>query len=318
MVIPLPKLPATDLPGVTPVVAGFVVAGVVVLLAVAAEAIHFRRVLRAAPLAFGPRRAGFVLASIAPVLRVLALGCAAWGLMVLLTLAPKSYKTGEIKESEYRHLVLVLDISRSMSAEDAGPSGKQKRSERAADLIQSFFERVQPSTYKTTSSRCQRPPVVVDTTDREVIRNILPSSHAARLQGGRRTCSPAWEAAKSPSPGPEQRGADGRHRRRHRPLDRHAEDAVSIGNNVVMVGVGNPSVGKSFGGHMSRRTSRPRQVATRLNGTPRREREHLTTELVSKIDERRAEGRGQVDAAEYALLCVGARACWHFCRRCSS
>ena len=71
MVIPLPKLPASDLPGVTPVMAAFVVAGVVVLVAVAAEAIHFRRVLRAAPLAFGPRRAGMSLASITPVLRVL-------------------------------------------------------------------------------------------------------------------------------------------------------------------------------------------------------------------------------------------------------
>ena len=61
VVIPLPKLPATDIPGVTPVVAGFVVAGVVVLLAVAAEAIHFRRVLRAAPWRSGRAARGWHL-----------------------------------------------------------------------------------------------------------------------------------------------------------------------------------------------------------------------------------------------------------------
>ena len=94
MVIPLPKLPASDMPGVTPVVAGFVVAGVVVLLAAAAEAIHFRRVVRAAPLAFGPRRAGMALAAVTPILRALALGCTAWGLTVLLVYPPKSHRAG--------------------------------------------------------------------------------------------------------------------------------------------------------------------------------------------------------------------------------
>src|SRR5439155_4954956 len=43
---------------------------------------------------------------------------------------------------------------------------------------------------------------------------------------------------------------------------------ASIGNNVVLVGVGSPTVGKAFGGHMSRQdVSTLRQVATRLNGT---------------------------------------------------
>ena len=71
--------------------------------------------------------------------------------------------------------MLVLDVSRSMEAEDAGPGGKQKRAERTADLIQSFFERVQAERYKTTivAVASEAKPVVVDTTDREVIRNIL-------------------------------------------------------------------------------------------------------------------------------------------------
>ena len=126
MVIPLPKLPASDLPGVTPVVAAFVVAGVVVLLAVAAEALHFRRVLRAAPLAFGPRRAGMSWPSTTPIAaRARARGASTWGLTVLLTLPPKSHRAGEIKESEYRHLVLVLDVSPSMRRRTPAPAASR-------------------------------------------------------------------------------------------------------------------------------------------------------------------------------------------------
>ena len=75
VVIPLPKLPSSDLTGVTPVVAGFAAMGAVVLLATAAEVLHFRRVLRAAPLAFGPRRPG----SCWPALRRYC-ACSHWGL----------------------------------------------------------------------------------------------------------------------------------------------------------------------------------------------------------------------------------------------
>ena len=75
---------------------------------------------------------------------------------------------------------------------------------------------------------------------------------------------------------------------------------ASVGNNVVMVGVGSPTVGKAFGGHMSRQdVSTLRQVATRLNGSYHDGNEkHLTTELVSKIDEKaRPKGGERVDAA---------------------
>ena len=313
MVIPLPKLPSSDLSGVTPVVAGFAVMGAVVLLATAAEVLHFRRVLRAAPLAFGPRRAGFVLASIAPFLRVLALAAAAWGLTVLLVSPPKSHKAGEIKEGEYRHLVLVLDVSRSMEAEDAGPSGKQKRAERAADLIQSFFERVQAERYKTTivAVASEAKPVVVDTTDREVIRNILtelPMRHAFK-PGETNMFAGLEEAAKIAKPWPPGSAVlmvvtDGD----TVPATGMPKMPASVGNNVVMVGVGSPTVGKAFGGHMSRQdVSTLRQVATRLNGSYHDGNEkHLTTELVSKIDEKaKPKGADKWTPREYALLCVG-------------
>ena len=52
-----------------------------------------------------------------------------------MLLPPKSYKTGEIKEGEYRHLVLVLDVSPSMQLDDAGPTGKQKRDTSPIDQV---------------------------------------------------------------------------------------------------------------------------------------------------------------------------------------
>jgi Ca-activated chloride channel homolog len=313
VVIPIPKLPMESLPGVTPVVAGFIIAGVVVLLAVAAELLHFRRVLCAAPLAFGNSQRGMVLASVAPVARVLALGAAAWGLVVLLLLPPKGHRQGEIKESEYRHLVLVLDISRSMEAEDAGPSGKQKRGERAADLIQSFFERVQAERYKTTiiAVATEAKPVVLDTFDREVVRNILtelPMRHAFK-PGETNMFAGLEEAAKIAKPWPPGSAVlmvvtDGD----TVPATGMPKMPASIGSNVVMVGVGNPTVGKAFGGHMSRQdVSTLRQVANRLAGTYHDGNEkHLSTELVSKIDEQaKPKGADQWTPREWALLCVG-------------
>ncbi len=312
MVIPIPKLPAPELVGVTPIITGFIVAGVVLVLVVAAELLHFARVLRAAPLAFGPKRARFPLAILTPILRTLAVAALAWGLTVLTVLAPKSHKAGEIKESEYRHLVLVLDVSRSMEVEDAGPSGKQKRAERAADLIQSFFERVQAERYKTTviAVASDAKPVVLDTTDREVIRNILtelPMRHAfkpgetnlfAGLEQAARIAKP-W----NPNSAILMVVTDGD----TVPATGMPKMPASIGNNVVMVGVGNPTVGKSLGGHTTRQdASTLRQVATRLQGSYHDGNEkHMTTELVSRIDDKaRTKEEDQWGPREYALLAV--------------
>lgn len=314
MVIPLPKLDATSAGGLNAVALGFIAAGVVVVVAVAAELIHSVRVLRIAPLAFGPKRSRLFLAVVSPVFRVLALGAAAWGLTVLAVLPPKSHKQGEIKESEYRHLVLVLDVSRSMEVEDAGPGGKQKRAERASDLIQSFFERVQAERYKTTvvAVASEAKPVVLDTTDREVIRNILtelPMRHAFK-PGETDMFAGIAEAAKIAKPWPPGSAVlmvvtDGD----TVPTTGMPKMPASIGNNVVMVGVGNPTVGKSLGGHTTRQdVSTLRQVATRLNGSYHDGNEkQLTTELVSRIDEKaKPKGGDKWTAREYALVCAGA------------
>lgn len=298
------------------VIAGFAVAAGLVVVAVAAELLHFARVLRIAPLAFGPGRARLAAAVLAPVLRVLAVGAAAFGLTVLAVLPPKSHKAGEIKENEYRHLVLVLDVSRSMDVEDAGPGGTQKRSARAADLIQSFFERVQAEKYKTTivAVAAEAKPVVKDTADREVVRNILtelPMRHAFK-PGETNMFAGLEEAAKIAKPWPPGSAVlmvvtDGD----TVPAVGMPKMPASIGTNVVMVGVGNPTVGKSLGGHTTRQdVSTLRQVAARLNGAYHDGNEkQLTTELVSRIDERaKPKTEEKWTAREWALVALGAGA----------
>lgn len=263
------------------------------VLVIAVEMLHFARVVKVAPLAFGPRQGMLTVAVVTPILRVLAVAAVAWGLTILATTEPQTHRANDIRDNEYRHLVLVLDVSPSMQIEDAGPSGKQKRAERAADLIQSFFERVQAEKYKTTivAVYTEAKPVVKDTTDREVVRNILtelPMRHAFK-SGETNMFAGLTMAAEIAKPWPPGTAVlmvvtDGD----TVPATGMPKMPASIGNNVVMVGVGNPAVGKSIGGHMSRQdTSTLRQVATRLSGTYHDGNDkQLTTELVSRIDEK--------------------------------
>jgi Ca-activated chloride channel family protein len=289
------------------------VAVAVLVVAAAAEALHFRRVVRAAPLAFGPNRGMLAVAAVAALLRPAALGAVAWGLTTLLILPPKSYRTGEVKQNEYRHLVLALDVSPSMQIEDAGPTGKQKRADRAADIIHSFFERVQAEKYKTTvvALYTDAKPVVLDTADREVVRNILtelPMRHAFK-PGETNMFSGLEEAAKIARPWPPGSAVlmlvtDGD----TIPATGMPKMPASIGANVVIVGVGSPNNPKPIGPHMSRQdVSTLRQTAVRLNGTYHDGNDKmLSTELISRVDERAAPPeKEEWDDRRKALWCVG-------------
>ena len=293
---------------------GLLAAVTVFVLVTGAEFLHYRRVTRAAPLAFGNRSSTLLpVAAVVAVLRMLAFTMVAYGLTALFFLPAKAHRAGFIRESEYRHLVMVLDVSPSMQLEDAGPSGKQKRAERAADLIHSFFERVSAEKYKTTviAVWTDAKPVVKDTADREVIRNILtelPMRHAFKpgetnIFAG---LEQAAELAKPWNPGSAilMLITDGD----TVPATGMPKMPVSIGNNVAIIGVGSPTVGKNIAGHSSRQdVSTLRQVATRLNGTYHDGNEkHMSTDLVSRIDERATPPEeSKFKAREIALVCVG-------------
>src|SRR5262249_32229454 len=122
----------------------------VTILAASAEVLHAGRCLKVAGLAFGQRRRPQPWLYLTAPLRVLAFAGLTWGLVPLLVLVPKARQAGVIAERDYRNLLLVLDVSPSMRLLDAGPTGKESRRRRVADLLTSFFARIPADHYRTT------------------------------------------------------------------------------------------------------------------------------------------------------------------------
>jgi Ca-activated chloride channel family protein len=285
----------------------------VLLLALLAEQLHARRSRRVAGLAFGPTRKPAPWVWAAPFLRAAALAGLCWGLVTLLLMNPKVHKANVIPEAESRHLLLVLDVSPSMRLQDAGPTGKQSRMQRAADLLKSFFERVPIELYRVTvvATYTEAKPVVIDTTDLEVIHNILgdlPMSYAFK-PGPTNLFAGLEEAVKVARPW----------RPRSTTLllvsDGDTVPATGIPKlpasvaHVLVCGVGDPRAGKFIEGHQSRQDiSTLRQVAVRLGGAYHNGNEkHLPSSLLQQI----AQTGGQstlekLTRREYALIACGA------------
>jgi Ca-activated chloride channel family protein len=284
----------------------------VFVFAAAAEWLHLRRVRRVGPLAFGPRSRPAAWARCAPLLRAVALAAATWGLTTLMMLPPKVHKSGVIPESEFRHLLLVLDVSPSMRLQDAGPTGKQSRRARAADLLKSFFERVPIELYRTSivAAYSGAKPVVDKTTDLEIVHNILndlPMEYAFK-SGPTELFTGLEEAAKlarswRPASTTVLVVSDGD----TIPATGLPKMPASVAH-VLVVGVGDPLVGKFIAGHQSRQdASTLRQLAVRLNGHYHNGNEkHLPTDLLRTITA--VQGQSVVEKLtrrEYALIACG-------------
>ncbi len=287
----------------------------VVILATAAEVLHSRRCHKVAVLAFGPGGRPAPWVRLAPVLRVMALGSLAWGLATLLVLVPKVRQVGVIAERDYRHLLLVLDVSPSMRLQDAGPTGKQSRRKRAANLLQSFFERIPVTHYRMSiiAAYTDAKPVVVATTDMEIVRNILndlpmeyafksgPTNLFAGLEEAARVARP-WQPKSAllmivsdgdtvPATGLPK-----------------MPDSVA---NIVLVGVGDVQAGRSIDGHQSRQdASTLRQLAVRMGGVYHNGNEkHIPTDLVLRVTAVAGESVfDRLTQREYALLAIAAGA----------
>ncbi len=281
----------------------------VVILTAAAEALHARRVRRLAALAFGPSKRPALWARLAPGLRVVAAGALVWGLATLFLLEPRVHKIGVISESEYRDLLLVLDVSPSMRLADAGPKGKQTRRQRASDVLKSFFERVPMERYRTTVVAVYNgsKPVVERTTDPEVVRNILedlPMEYAFKA-GPTDLFSGLTEAARIARPWRPRSTtlvivSDGD----TVPPTGMPKLPASVAH-VLVVGIGDPQKGQFIDGHLSRQdASSLRQLAVRLGGNYHNGNEkHLPTDLLRRVT--LAEAQSMVERLtrrEYALI----------------
>lgn len=241
------------------------------VLAAVGELLHRRRVRRMAHLLFGPdaRPARWVAA--VPWLRALLHGGLAWGLVTLLLVPPRVHESGEVPDEEWRHLLLVHDVSPSMQLRDAGPNGSQSRAERAKDLLDSLFERVPIGKFKMTviATYNGAKPVVEDTRDFELVRHLLSEidMRYAFKAGSTRLFDGIAEAARIAKNWRVRSAmlvivSDGD----TVPATGMPELPPSIGGTLV-IGVGDNVTGKFIAGHQSRQdASTLRQVAIRLGG----------------------------------------------------
>lgn len=283
-----------------------------VALAGAAEALHLRRCRNLARLAFGPGGRPSPWARVAPVLRVAAVGLLAWGLVTLLLVKPKVYVAESIPDQQKRHLLLVLDVSPSMRLADAGPDRKQGRRRRASDLLKSFFQRVPIEQYLLTIVACYNgaKPVVEDTKDMEVVRNVLedlPMEYA--FLAGKTDLFAGLEEATKIARSWNPRStllvliSDGD----TVPATGMPKLPASI-SGVLVVGVGDPRAGSFINGHMSRQdVATLRQIAARLGGAYHDGNEkHLPSELLAQLTAVPRTGPfEQLTRRDYALMAAG-------------
>jgi Ca-activated chloride channel family protein len=257
--------------------------------AAVAEWIHRARVRRVAALTFGPSRKPRPWARLAPFLRPAAAGAAAWGLSMLLVLPPKVFTT-EIEETDDpRHVILVLDVSPSMKLKDAGVEGNRTRTQRASELMESFFKRMHTGRIRWSVVAVHNGalPVVVDTRDLEVIRNILgdlPLHHAFDI-GKTRLFEGIRQAAEVARPWKLGSAAV--------VIVSDGDTVPSIGMpdlppsvaDVLVIGVGDTRAGKFIDGHLSRQDALTlKQIATRLRGVYHDgNKKHLETDTLRRL-----------------------------------
>ncbi len=280
------------------------------LVVLAAEWLHGTRVRRVGRLLFGPKGKPEAWTVVVPWLRSAGAGLLAWGLLTLiLDVEAKQHGSDTIKEEDWRHLVLVLDVSPSMRLEDAGPELEQSRAHRGRDVLNSIFSRVAIGGYKVSvvATYSGAIPVVVDTTDAEVLQNVLSDlpMHYAFKRGETRLFDGLEEAARIAKDWEE---------------DSTTLIVVSDGDTLpplgmpimppsvsgsLVVGVGDPTTGKFIDGRNSRQdVSALRQMAVRLDGTYHDgNRMHVASGVLRDITSGRGEGPlSQWSRREYALM----------------
>jgi Ca-activated chloride channel family protein len=243
----------------------------VALLALGGEWMHARRCRRVARLAFGPMARARIWTRVAPLTRVMALTLLAWGMVQLYFLTPRVVRPSLAPEGGYRHLVITLDVSPSMTLKDAGPLHQQTRASRASEVVLSVLQRVALDQLRVSvvAFYTSGKPVVVDTFDLAVVKNILNDLPLAMAFDTGKTSLIAGirasaEVAKTWVPDSTTLlvVSDG-----DTVPDTGMPELPRSINNVVVLGVGKAQGGANIDGHLSRQdASTLRQLATRVRG----------------------------------------------------
>ena len=282
------------------------------LVTAIAETIHSRRVHRVGKLAFGPTGLPSSVGRVLPWFKPVAVGLLTWGLITLVNTNPKVYQQATVTEEEIRHVVLVLDVSPSMRLEDSGPEQNTSRRKRAGEIMHSFFRRVVMERVRLSvvAVYTGAKPVVVDTSDVEVVRNILnelPMSQAFE-PGKTQLFSGLAEAAKIAKTWRKNSTtvvvlSDGD----TVPATGMPDMPPSV-SDVLVVGVGDPRSGSFINGYQSKQeASTLRQLATRLRGVYHDgNTRHISSEVLERMtDATAADPFRQLTRREYALIASG-------------
>ncbi|QEG20452.1 vWA domain-containing protein [Mariniblastus fucicola] len=285
----------------------------VALVAVLAETWHLKRIGRVKNLAFGPSGRPAFWTWLVPVFRVVGISLACWGFLSLwLVVEARVHKSGVIDESDYKHLVLVVDVSPSMQVEDSGPEGKKTRRQRASDIVESLFNRIPMRQFKISliAVYTDAKPLLEDSKDHEVVRHIMekmPMWHAFK-PGKTNLMAGIRQAVKMAKPwNPKSTHilvlTDGD----TVPATGMPKVPASV-DQFLVVGVGDPNSGTFIHDHQSRQdVNTLRQVANRLRGVFHNgNQKHLNAQLVSRFAETRNEDKiKEWTRREWALLaCV--------------
>lgn len=79
------------------------------------ESLHSRRLHRLGRLAFGPNEKPRMWVLFVTVARAVAFGALSGALVLLMQLPPKVHQSAEVPENQKKHIVMVLDVSPSMT-----------------------------------------------------------------------------------------------------------------------------------------------------------------------------------------------------------
>ena len=289
--------------------------GLVSLTAIAlvavSEVLHEFRLRRIGRLAFGPSgRPAFWVRAV-PFLRPLAAGLVAASLTVLALLQPMSHRKDgeEVSYEKLKHVIVLLDVSPSMRLVDAGKKGDLSRMKRAREVMESYFQRIPMNEFRVTVIAVYTDafPVVEDTKDAAVVRNILNDlpMHFAFVPGETDLFA-GLEKVSEVAKGWRPRSTtlvmvtDGD----TVPATGMPKMPASIADAVI-VGIGNAQKGSFINGKNSRQdVSTLRQIAARLGGTYHNGNDkHLSTALIERLtSQMESEADVQLTLRELALL----------------
>lgn len=285
----------------------------VLAIAIGAEAWHALRIRHVRHLAFGPDRRPRGWTWTAAPMRVAALAALCWGFLSLwLVVEARIHNQTKIEEKDYKHLVLVIDVSPSMNLKDAGPEMDQTRRMRASQVLESLFNRVPMREFKISviGVYSDAKPLLEDSTDIEVVRHIvedMPLWHA--FDAGKTKLIEGLNLAAKMSAGWNPNSAtivvitDGD---TVPPTGMpNLPDSVA---NVIVVGVGDSSAGQYIDGHQSRQDiATLRQVANRLRGVYHNgNQKHLTAQIINRLSQANQDDEpAPWSRREWALAAIG-------------